>query len=218
MKICAPVVVVLALAATLSSCVAEPEVERVWPTVYETPDVVYSVEPVSDLDDNEWVQAAEASVFGLSMAVNLGDFSIEQFTSTRDRASAEEQYRSWRSSYTSTEDGQAPPQFMGPPVLLPLSVEMTGENTATVRFCDATTENEIYPPEVLADGRELTVLVKREGLEIIEVGGSSSTIRCDATGAGVGVYDPQFAPLEPMEAADASPPYEDLWQTPSPQK
>ncbi|MBH0008589.1 hypothetical protein [Salinibacterium sp. SWN1162] len=218
MKIGMPVVVVLALAATLSSCVAEPEVERVWPTVYETPDVVYSVEPVSDLDDNEWVKAARTSLFGLGMAVNLGDFSIEQFTSTRDRERAAEQFQTWRSEYTSTVDGQAPPQLEGPRVLLPLSVEITGEHTATVRFCSATAEDGIYPPEVLADGREVAVLLKREGSEIIEVGGYPSTMRCDATGAGVGVYDPQFPPLEPMEAADVSPPSEDLWYTPSPKE
>ncbi|MBH0116295.1 hypothetical protein I6E52_05505 [Salinibacterium sp. NG253] len=173
-----------------------------------------SVEPISDLDDNEWVQAAEISPLSFSVAMNLGDFSIEQFTSTRDRERAAEQFQTWRSRFTSTDDGQAPPQFKGPRVLLPLSVEMTGENTATVRFCDASTEDEIYTPEVLADGREVAVLVKREGSEIIEVGGYPSTRKCDATGAGVGVYDPQFEPLELMDAADAPPPYEDLWYTP----
>ncbi|MBH0129788.1 hypothetical protein [Salinibacterium sp. NK8237] len=214
MKICVPVVVVLALAATLSSCVAEPEAERVWPTVFETPDVVYSVEPVSDLVDDEWVQAAQASALGYHLALNLGDFSIEQFTATREPATAEDQYLGWRSKYTSTDDGLAPPQYSGPRVLLPLSVEMTGENTATVRFCNATTEDEIYTPEILADGREISVRLVRVDSRILEVLTVPSAIKCDATGAGVGVYDPQFEPLEPMEAADAPPPYEDLWYTP----
>ncbi|MBH0008588.1 hypothetical protein [Salinibacterium sp. SWN1162] len=218
MKICAPVVVVLALAATLSSCVAEPEVERVWPTVFETPDIVYSVEPVSDLGDNEWVQAAQASALGVDLAVSLGDFSIEQFTITRTREAAEDQYLWWRSEYTSTNDGLAPPHYKGPQVLMPLSVEMTGENTATVRFCNATTEDEIYTPEILADGREVSVRLAQVDSRILEVVTVPSAIRCDATGAGVGVYDPQFAPLEPMDAADVSPPYEDLWYTPSPQE
>ncbi|QAV70133.1 hypothetical protein ESZ53_06590 [Salinibacterium sp. UTAS2018] len=214
MKICAPVVVVLALAATLSSCVAEPEVERVWPTVFDTPGIVYSVEPVSDFDDNGWVQAAQASALGVDLAVSLGDFSIEQFTATRERERAESQYLWWRSEYTSTDDGLAPPHYKGPRVLLPLSVEMTGENTATVRFCDATTESEIYSPDDIADGREFEVRLVQVDSRILEVLTVPSAIRCDATGAGVGVYDPQFPPLEPMEAADAPPPYEDLWYTP----
>ncbi|MBH0129789.1 hypothetical protein [Salinibacterium sp. NK8237] len=218
MKICVPVVVVLAFAVTLTSCVAEPEPERVWPTVFETPDIVYSVEPVSDLVDDEWVQAAQASALGVDLAVSLGDFSIEQFTATRTRETAEDQYLGWRSEYTSTDDGLAPPHYKGPRVLLPLSVEMTGENTATVRFCDATTESEIYSPEDIADGREFEVRLVRVDSRILEVLTVPSAIKCDATGAGVGVYDPQFAPLEPMEAADVSPPYEDLWYTPRPRE
>lgn len=195
----------VAIVALLAGCTPQPPLPSPspeGPTVVATPAIDGDAITASPLESDEWVVAARAADLGSTLAMNLADFTIEQYTSTRSELTAEKEFIAWRGATVGT--GKPPVVSPGPSVLLPLSVDVDTDG-ATVHFCNGS-GFWLEGDSALLDGRVTDYRMVRDGSRILIDHRAASTEPCDATGAAVGRFDPAPAPLGPLEESDVRQP------------
>ena len=186
------------LAATLGLSGCQQPVERV-PTVVPTPDVSWTTaqEWVSDspLEDDERVKTVRAAQLGLALATNARDFSIAQITDYFPAATVD--------SYYDRYDNTRLLRYVGPAIMLPLDIAELPGGGAEVTFCvvdhwtiDAKQSTVSYD---FAAGETRSYTVEKDPTtgRLVQTDWQGLSIDCDATGAPVGVFQPQVEQLDP---------------------
>lgn len=131
----ASVAFVVAALLALTGCTAVPTQRT--PTIVDTPAVLWQVAPSSPLESNKYVQALRAADIGWALAINLRDFTVLQFTNTRDAREGVEDFESYfRAVFGQEGDEPKPFVVLGPARWEPLAViPNAGDNGATVEAC-----------------------------------------------------------------------------------
>lgn len=167
------------------------------PTVVDTPAILWQVAPSSPLESNKYVQALRAADVGWALAVNLRDFSILQFTNTRDAREGIEDHESYiRGVFGPDRDESEPFVVLGPARWEPLTVTPNaGDNGATVQACYMGTPR--YSSEGLTGVAEVGYLVTfqvetdlESGVLVEADGSSGSDKECDPSTIPVGKFSP----------------------------
>lgn len=189
------------LAAGLTAC--EPPAQPV-PTVLETPDVVWETPEewvsASPLEDDERVKAVRGAELGLVLATNARDFSIAQITDYLPAESVDFYYDRY--------DNTRLIRYVGPPIMLPLSITELDGGGAEVTFCvvdywqiDAKKSEATYD---FSDGETRVYTVEHDDVtgNLVETDWQGLKQDCDASGAPVGRFDP---PVTQLDANDLEP-------------
>lgn len=174
-------------------------------TPWVMPAVVGDIVSSSPLEADEWVIAMRKADLGSVFAFSAADFSIEPFRSTSTPERAESQYEFFLRRWTGRE---AYPLWPGPSILLPLEVDVTDEDHASVRFCDGSDYWIDEDESRLQNGVVAISQLVRTDDGIREHDSSLTVERCDATGAPIARFDPALQPLGPIAKADVVPPEE----------
>lgn len=157
----------------------------------------------SPFETDEWVAAARKARLSYVLASNAADFSIEPVRASMTEKAAQLSYEHFL-SWGTGEDG--PLIWPGPPVLLPLGVDILDEDHAKVTFCDGSDYWVDQDESRLSQGVIATTTLVRTADGVRREYDATSRTSCDATGAPIARFDPAPQPLGPITEADVIPP------------